>query len=47
VRTFLDVQTQDGGFDAFVWRFVDGQPVQNAWQTMQPVPASTSRQTTI
>jgi DNA-3-methyladenine glycosylase I len=41
-RAFLDVQTQDGGFDAFVWRFVDGQPVQNAWQTMQAIPARTS-----
>ena len=40
-RAFLEVQSQWGSFDAFLWRFVDGHPLQNAWQTMQEVPAST------
>jgi DNA-3-methyladenine glycosylase I len=40
-RAFLEVQSQRGSFDAFLWRFVDGRPVQNAWQTMQELPAST------
>jgi DNA-3-methyladenine glycosylase I len=40
-RAFLEVQSQCGSFDAFLWRFVDGRPVQNAWQTLQEVPAST------
>jgi DNA-3-methyladenine glycosylase I len=40
-RAFLDVQSQCGSFDLFLWRFVDGRPVQNAWQTMQELPAST------
>jgi len=40
-RSFLEVQSQCGSFDAFLWRFVDGRPLQNAWQTMQEVPAST------
>ena len=40
-RAFLEVQSQYGSFDAFLWRFVDGHQVQNAWQTMQEVPAST------
>src|SRR6266571_6564163 len=39
-RAFLVVQSQFGSFDAFLWRFVDGQPRQNARQTMQEVPAS-------
>jgi DNA-3-methyladenine glycosylase I len=40
-RSFLEVQSQCGSFDAFLWRFVDGRPLQNAWQTKQEVPAST------
>jgi len=40
-RSFLEVQSYYGSFDAFIWRFVDGQPVQNARQTLQELPAST------
>jgi 3-methyladenine DNA glycosylase Tag len=29
-RASLELQAQDRDFDAFVWRIVDGQPVQNA-----------------
>jgi DNA-3-methyladenine glycosylase I len=38
---FLELQSQYGSFDAFLWRFVGGQPIQNAWQTLQEIPAST------
>jgi DNA-3-methyladenine glycosylase I len=40
-RAFLALQSQSGSFDAFIWRFVDGQPLQNARQTLQEIPAST------
>ena len=40
-RAFLEVQDACGSFDAYIWRFVDGKPVQNAWKPMQQVPAST------
>ena len=40
-RAFLVLQSHYGSFDAFLWRFVDGQPRQNAWQTLQDIPAST------
>lgn len=40
-RAFLEMQSQHGSFDAFLWQFVDGQPLQNAWQTLQEIPAST------
>ena len=40
-RAFLALQSQYGSFDAFLWPFVDGQPIQNAWQGMQDIPAST------
>jgi len=40
-RCVLDVQAAYGSFDAFVWRFVDGQPRQNAWRSLAEVPAET------
>lgn len=41
-RAFLDVQAEFGSFDAYLWRFVDGEPIQNAWQTVEEVPAETA-----
>ncbi len=40
-RAFLDVQREFGSFDAYVWGFVDGTPIRNAWQSMDQVPATT------
>jgi len=40
-RAFLQLQSQTGSFDAFVWHFVDGQPLQNAWHSLQDIPART------
>lgn len=40
-RAFLDVQREFGSFDAWIWAFVDGQPLQNAWKSSSQVPAST------
>ncbi|MFQ5565935.1 MAG: DNA-3-methyladenine glycosylase I [Paracoccaceae bacterium] len=39
-RAWLEIEA-DGGFDRFLWRFVDFRPVQNAWATMEEVPAET------
>ena len=39
-QAFLKLQ-EGIGFDAFVWRHVEGQPVLNAWATMADVPAET------
>lgn len=39
-RAFLAVQREFGSFDAYVWGFVEGRPVQNAWRTMRGVPAT-------
>ncbi len=38
---FLAVQEEFGSFDAYLWRFVDGCQVRNAWTSMKQVPAST------
>ena len=40
-RAFLQVQEEFGSFDAYLWRFVDGRPIQNAWRSIKEVPAST------
>ncbi|MBK9161259.1 MAG: DNA-3-methyladenine glycosylase I [Nitrosomonadales bacterium] len=40
-QKFLEVQDSYGSFDAFVWQFVGGKPLQNHWRGMGEVPAST------
>ncbi len=40
-RAYLEVQHQFGSFDRYLWRFVDGIPVQNTWQYPGEVPAQT------
>ena len=40
-RAFLGVQKEAGSFDAYVWRFVDGTPRDNAVRRAGDVPAST------
>jgi DNA-3-methyladenine glycosylase I len=39
-QAFLRVQEQFGSFDDYLWRFVDGSPVQNAWNSSAEVPTS-------
>ena len=40
-RKFLEVQAEFGSFSAFIWRFVDGKPKQNARRSLADIPAST------
>jgi len=40
-RAFLKVQEEFDGFDAYLWQFVDGRPLQNRWRRMKQVPATT------
>jgi DNA-3-methyladenine glycosylase I len=41
-QRFLHVQYEFGSFDAYLWRFVDGEPKMNHWQHMREVPPKTS-----
>jgi DNA-3-methyladenine glycosylase I len=41
-QAFLGVQREHGSFAAYLWRFVDGVPVQNRWRSLREVPATTS-----
>lgn len=40
-RAFLEVQSEFGAFDDYIWRFVDGQPTHNAWRSLSELPAET------
>ena len=38
---FIRVQKEFGSFAEFVWQFVEGKPIKNAWQTIEQIPAQT------
>jgi DNA-3-methyladenine glycosylase I len=40
-KAFLTIQEVFGSFDAYVWRFVGGQPKVNAWTSLADIPAKT------
>ena len=40
-RAFLDAQREFGSFDTYIWGFVGGSPVRNAWRSLADIPAST------
>jgi len=37
----LDIQEEYGSLSAFLWRYVDGVPIQNAWTCLKEVPTQT------
>ena len=38
----LEIQREFGSFDSYIWKFVDGRPIQNNWTKMEEIPSSTS-----
>ncbi|MCP5140967.1 MAG: DNA-3-methyladenine glycosylase I [Gammaproteobacteria bacterium] len=40
-RAYLEIQASLGSFAGFLWDFVDGAPIQNAWRNHGEVPVST------
>jgi DNA-3-methyladenine glycosylase I len=40
-RAFLDVQAEFGSFDAYIWEFIGGATLVNAWQSLSEIPALT------
>ena len=41
-RAFLAVQHEFGSFDAYIWSFAGGKPIQNRWTASSGVPAKTA-----
>jgi DNA-3-methyladenine glycosylase I len=40
-RRFLEIQDEHGSFNAYIWRFVEGKPIKNAWRSIGEIPAKT------
>lgn len=40
-RVFMDIQREFGSFDAYLWRFVNGKPIINHWNSFSEVPVTT------
>jgi DNA-3-methyladenine glycosylase I len=41
-KSFLAVRDEFGSFDVYIWKFVDGKPIQNKRRKMSEVPARTA-----
>lgn len=41
-REFLAIQAEYGSFDAYVWQYVGGRPIINAWESLRQIPAETA-----
>lgn len=39
-RAFLKVSEEFGSFDEYIWRFVDGRPLINRWESLSQLPAT-------
>ncbi len=39
-KAFLEVQSEFGSFDQYVWSFVGGRPIQNRWRSLSEVPVT-------
>ncbi len=40
-QALIKVQKEFGSFSDYIWGFVDHQPIQNQWQSLKEIPAST------
>jgi len=41
-QAFIKIQQEYGSFDHYIWSFVNDQTINNAWQSMEQVPAVTA-----
>ncbi|MDH4231169.1 MAG: DNA-3-methyladenine glycosylase I [Nitrospirota bacterium] len=46
-RRFLEIQNDYGSFDAFIWSFVGGKPINNSRGKLSDIPASTPESDTM
>lgn len=40
-QAFMKVQEEFGSFSSYIWGFVDGKPIKNAWKSYKDAPANT------
>src|SRR5690606_4886849 len=41
-QAYLRLRDETGGLDAFLWAYVDGTPILNAWERTSEIPATTA-----
>jgi DNA-3-methyladenine glycosylase I len=41
-QAYLRLREEIGGLDRFLWAYVDGKPLRNAWKTLKDCPAKTT-----
>ncbi|MEE9331984.1 MAG: DNA-3-methyladenine glycosylase I [Methylophilaceae bacterium] len=46
-RRVIDIQKEYGSFDAYIWSFVDGKPINNNWEKLSDIPANTPESDTM
>ena len=39
-RLVLKIQKEFGSFDAYIWQFVNGNPIRNKWKKLSDIPAT-------
>ncbi|MFC1876568.1 DNA-3-methyladenine glycosylase I [Thermodesulfobacteriota bacterium] len=44
---FLEIQSEFGSFDAYVWAFVNQRPIQNRWKRLDQIPATSPESVTM
>jgi DNA-3-methyladenine glycosylase I len=42
-QKYLEIQEEFGTFDAYIWQFVDGKPLDNRTRSIKQIPATTDR----
>ena len=42
-QKLLDVQEEFGSFDSYIWQFVGGKPIKNAFRSLSEIPAKTAQ----
>jgi DNA-3-methyladenine glycosylase I len=40
-QRFIEVQSEFGSFDAYIWGFVNGQPIKNGFKSLKEIPPKT------
>lgn len=46
-RAFIDIQTKNGSFSEYIWRFTEGKPLVNHWTHVGQIPSHTPLSDTI
>ncbi|WP_338732635.1 DNA-3-methyladenine glycosylase I [Mangrovimonas cancribranchiae] len=46
-QAFIEIQEEFGSFSKYIWNFVDGKPITNAWKNYKDAPATTTLSDTL